>query len=650
MFKKSTRQSQQLAVLIPTLLLWTRILGQPATDNDCKTVVAVADLAKKAIRSAGYPSGYEPNKECTWVLSAGRMFYEKKTIKVQFIVDIENSTDCSGESVTVHPFTSPNNTKLAVLCGNTEREYEFFIESLLVVFKSGSSPSQGRKGFKMVFQMIDETSCHERLDSHNYNTRAIHSPRYPDPYPSFQRCTYLIRTRTANHNTELKVILSELSADCRDEYVLVYDGNSEQGPLLGKWCGSERPKFRSLVQELYVVFVSKDNSSGRKGFRADYRDAMCGGTASARRSFQNDIVFPGYSSPFNHYITCKWYITPTSGFTSVLVAFRNLQVDCARSRITVYDGLSDRDRTWIICGKEDYTYLISGPGMLVEFNSQGNTTEPISFKIKHRGDNNTACRLKGNDRDKAYLLTYSYEQILLSPGYPDLYPDRIRCVWQLKSDHYLDIVMINVETLNLYSQPVCGDSVRIYHGAVSDLTKTPDMVLCHTESNVFYSDGRYATIDFITDDFGIGKGFRIVYKSTPKKNVRSEGTGVSHTVSSSTPMIAAVCSVIGVIIFIVIVVTCCFVMRKRRSDRMPQPPVVQTTLHPPPQTREQATPFLQTTTTTTDNTTNTSAPPPSYQDLNYLPVTEPSAPPMLPPSYEDAVTKGMIEKDSETRF
>ncbi|XP_067684928.1 cubilin-like [Haliotis asinina] len=645
MFKMSRCRPQQIAVLVTTVLsLWPLILGQPGTENECNTIIK-PDLARQSVRSEGYPSGYELNKECRWEFHALKWFNQNKTLSVRFVVDIENSTDCTNESVSVYAFTSSSNTRLAVLCGKTSRYYKFFIKSLLVVFKTGSSPTQGRRGLRMIHQMINDKSCREWFYSDKGRTGVLTSPSFPNPYPSFQRCTYHIQSRTPNHNAELKVILSELNSDCQKEYVLVYDGKSEKGPLLGKWCGSDRPTYRSLRQELYIVFVSQDNIGGRRGFRAAFKDLFCGGAASAGHYYGNDIVFPGQETAFHRYITCHWYIRPSSGFTSLMVEFRNLQVDCDRSRISVYDGPSATHytRKWSICGKMDHTYLISGSGVFVDFSSQGNTKEPVSFKIKYRGSRVKGCRLKGKDGDKAYLVAYSYEQMLMSPGYPDLYPDRIHCMWQVKSDHYVDIVRISVERMNLHTQPVCDDNLSLYHGPVSDISKTPAMVLCGTTTNVFYSAGRYATIVFSTNDVGIGNGFMISYKSVPKKSTE---TGTAALVSSSASTIVIVCCVIFIIIAIVVMITC-FVWRKRRNR---QPLVTQTSPDPNPQASCQATPFLPPNTTnatnTTSDTTNTSAPPPEYQDVNFLPVTEPSAPEMPPPSYEDAVSKGMIHTET----
>ncbi|XP_046547632.1 neuropilin-2-like isoform X3 [Haliotis rubra] len=177
-------------VVAVALCLCARILGQ-STDSGCTTKVTVSDSVRHTITSEGYPSEYQQNQECRWQLDATQMYSQNKTIKLRFMVDIEDSDDCEIESVTVFAFTSTRNTKLAVLCGSMRRKkYEFFIQSLLVVFKTGSRVARGKKGFTMVYQMIEETSCSKELFLPGTTKRYVQSPLYPLPYPSFQRCTY----------------------------------------------------------------------------------------------------------------------------------------------------------------------------------------------------------------------------------------------------------------------------------------------------------------------------------------------------------------------------------------------------------------------------------------------------------------------------
>ncbi|XP_046561040.1 CUB and zona pellucida-like domain-containing protein 1 [Haliotis rubra] len=308
---------------------------------------------------------------------------------------------------------------------------------------------------------------------------------------------------------------------------------------------------------------------------------------------------------------------------------------------------TDYTRTWNICGKRDYTYLLlTRSTTLITFSSQGNPAEPASFRIEYTTSDFKACQ-----RDD--LVADSFEGEIISPGYPYLYPDRTQCVWQVMANQSSDLVMINIQELDLHSKPACGDSVAIYDGPASDFIKTPDMLLCDNMTDVFNSTGRYATIKFSTNDGGIGKGFKIRYKSVPKK-----GTGDT--------VLWSVSSLAGVIIIIVILVTR-VVLKRRRSDRTNQTPSTETSDDPHPHTSDQAAPFSPSDTTNTTNTsssinttnsststnntnsttgTYTNEPPPAYEDVYNLPVTDPKAPSMLPPSYKDAVSRGMILNNS----
>ncbi|XP_067683705.1 deleted in malignant brain tumors 1 protein-like [Haliotis asinina] len=633
-----------LEVVMAAICLCARILGQ-STENGCYTKIAVTDSARHTITSEGFPSEYQQDQECHWELVATEMFNQNKTIKLRFSINIEDSADCERESVTVYAFTSTRNTKLAVLCGYVRsRKYEFFIQALLVVFKTGSTRSRSSRGFKMVYQMIEETSCSRSLVSAGKMKRSFHSPLHPQPYPSFQRCTYRIRTITPHHNMRLDVLKSDLSLSCQYAYVLVYDGDTEQGPLLGKWCGSEQPTFHSLSPRLYVVFVSQENNNGLKGFTASYKDDRCGNSLHTDYFQTGEIVVrkgEGNLSP-----TCQWSFTAPSHVSSFLVTFTDVHIRCPSSSISVYDGSSDTDykQTWDICDNHNHMYLIPGTKMFIRFD---NRTRPFgnsnsSFKIHYRGYRNTACSLKGNNVLVQSVKVSHETNLLTSPGYPEMYPERIQCVWQLQAGSEGDVIKLEVVDLNLYHKPLCYDSVNLYNGHVSDLITIPDMVWCGVEKKVFYSEGENMTIMFLTDEDGIGTGFKIKYQATRLQSTTTD------PVETSSNLNVSVTAIVGFIAGIIIIIIIIAVVIKVVSSWRTQSAAVQTSSGPHPQTRDQAAPFLPA--SSPHRNTDPSAPPPAYQDVNFLPVTDSTEPSMLPPSYEDAISKGMIEKDSETRF
>jgi len=61
-----------------------------------------------------------------------------------------------------------------------------------------------------------------------------------------------------------------LSGSTCYDAVTVYDGANNQSPVIGSYCGTERPRdILSSTNHLFIVFQS-DSSDNAAGFRAHY--------------------------------------------------------------------------------------------------------------------------------------------------------------------------------------------------------------------------------------------------------------------------------------------------------------------------------------------------------------------------------------------
>ena len=68
----------------------------------------------------------------------------------------------------------------------------------------------------------------------------------------------------------------EEHGECDHDYVIVYDGNDEFAPEVGRYCGTTVPSaITSQGSALFVQFVS-DYSRLGTGFRATYSKSMSG--------------------------------------------------------------------------------------------------------------------------------------------------------------------------------------------------------------------------------------------------------------------------------------------------------------------------------------------------------------------------------------
>ncbi|XP_046357269.2 uncharacterized protein LOC124135765 isoform X1 [Haliotis rufescens] len=254
------------------------------------------------------------------------------------------------------------------------------------------------------------------------------------------------------------------------------------------------------------------------------------------------------------------------------------------------------------------------------------------------------------------LMANDEPQTLTSPGYPNSYPPGMKCMWEVQALHFsakIRITVLNMDLLRTVPR-TCLHNVSLFDGSYRAVSrKSPDVFLCAQDKTVFFSNGREATIVFVTNELGSGRGFLLEYNQIATLEEKSDPV----------PIFVGVFGFLAVIMFVV----CCYVFDRRRADRrsqrMPQPRALRSH-YPRPPTRDLASPFLRNNSTTetndtsgnarsTSNSRNTNNLPPTYQEVYVGPSPDTdrrsSAPPMaLPPSYEDAVSKGMILGDRET--
>ena len=101
---------------------------------------------------------------------------------------------------------------------------------------------------------------------------SIQTPRYPLDYPVDKVCSWIIRLQPGE-----KVVLSfetfslEDHLFCQYDYVIIRDGSSSKSPMVGKFCGEDRPAtITSTSNHLWIDFRS-DSSTTAQGFKAAWK-------------------------------------------------------------------------------------------------------------------------------------------------------------------------------------------------------------------------------------------------------------------------------------------------------------------------------------------------------------------------------------------
>ena len=122
------------------------------------------------------------------------------------------------------------------------------------------------------------------------------SPSYPSSYPNYENCIYTISQLDGKFiNLTVEEFEIEEHSDCDWDFLEIRDGDSENSPIIGKFCGSNIPstlhttqnniwiRFEALISnvknmsfdKLTIFRFSSDSLSNGPGFKVHYESLSC---------------------------------------------------------------------------------------------------------------------------------------------------------------------------------------------------------------------------------------------------------------------------------------------------------------------------------------------------------------------------------------
>ncbi|KAJ6666688.1 hypothetical protein lerEdw1_020412 [Lerista edwardsae] len=385
-----------------------------------------------SFHSPGYPASYPHNKECHWYIHTSPGSSVQLTI-VEF--DIEYHSSCNYDVLEVYggfDFSSP---RLAQLCVSRPPQNPLQVSStgnaMAVRFKTDRAVSG--KGFKAIWQEISG-GCGGVFQAPNGE---IHSPNYPHPYDSNTDCSWVLQV-DAGHRVLLNFtdLEMEFHQMCNYDYVAVFDGPNDAAPLLGKFCGGQRPSPVTSRQNTIFVRFRSDSSIHHRGFSARFTEgkflvlassSTCGSVLEAD-SAGAAISSPLYPSKYPNNQNCSWIIRAQEPFNHVTLSFTDFVIENSRRNCSA-DYVEIRE------GENDDAPLqgrYCGTTMPNPVTSFGNALS-INFV------SNNAVTAKGFHATFAASTsacggTFHMERgAFSSPGFPEPYPLNIECVWNIPS-------------------------------------------------------------------------------------------------------------------------------------------------------------------------------------------------------------------------
>ncbi|XP_059213752.1 bone morphogenetic protein 1-like isoform X2 [Centropristis striata] len=391
--------------------------------------------------SPGFPNGYTAYAHCVWRISVT----PGEKIVLNFTgMDLFRSHLCWYDHVEVRDGFWRKAPLKGRFCGDTLPEPIISTESRLWIEFRSSSSWVG-KGFSAVYEAI--CGGEVKRDSGH-----IQSPNYPDDYQSNKVCVWKLTVEESfNVGLSFQSFEIERHDSCAYDYVEVRDGSSDSSPLLGRFCGYDKPDdIKSTSNQLWLKFVS-DGSVNKAGFSANFFKEMdecsrpdnghceqrCLNTlgsyrcacdpgyelAADRRSCETacggfitklngSLTTPGWPKEYPPNKNCVWQLVAPIQYRITLVfdVFETEGNDvCKYDYVEVRSGLSsDSELHGKFCGAEKPEVITSlQNNMRIEFKSD-NTVAKRGFKAHFFSDIDECSKENGGCQHECVNTFGSY--------------------------------------------------------------------------------------------------------------------------------------------------------------------------------------------------------------------------------------------------
>ncbi|XP_062913270.1 bone morphogenetic protein 1-like [Mobula hypostoma] len=391
--------------------------------------------------SPGFPNGYSSFTHCVWRISVTP---GEKIILNFTAMDTFRSRLCWYDYVEVRDGYWRKAPLRGRFCGDKIPPSLISTDSRLWIEFRSSSTWVG-KGFSAVYEAICGGDISKDLGQ-------IQSPNYPDDYRPSKVCIWRIRVSDTFHvGLAFQSFEIERHDSCAYDYLEVRDGSTEDSPLIGRYCGYDKPDdIKSSSNKLWMKFVS-DGSINKAGFSANFFkevdecsrpdnggceqrcvntlgsykcacdpgyelandkrscEAACGGFLT---KLNGSITSPGWPKEYPPNKNCVWQVVaPTQYRISLQFEFFEIEGNdvCKYDYVEVRSGLSaDSKLHGKFCGAEKPEVITSQyNNMRIEFKSD-NTVSKKGFKAHFFSDKDECSKDNGGCQHECVNTFGSY--------------------------------------------------------------------------------------------------------------------------------------------------------------------------------------------------------------------------------------------------
>ncbi|NXL62584.1 CDCP2 protein, partial [Chordeiles acutipennis] len=238
------------------------------------------------ITSPRYPESYPNDVECRWSIGGAGAGSPLTLVFADF--QVEGGQGCGFDYVALFDGPTTASPRLGCYCGSARPPRTVSsAPHLFVLFKSDFNI--GGRGFKAHFYSAGE--CQEVFTTIKGN---LSSPRYPNFYPNNLNCQWSIqlpmgyRVKVFFLDMELEG-RSSLTSGCDYDHLSAFDGGTENGSLLGRWCGRETPAPITSHSNQLLLVLHTDRNTAKRGFSIAYVGVVPMNVSCTRTDFHIQI-------------------------------------------------------------------------------------------------------------------------------------------------------------------------------------------------------------------------------------------------------------------------------------------------------------------------------------------------------------------------
>ncbi|CAK8682879.1 unnamed protein product [Clavelina lepadiformis] len=481
----------------------------------------VGDLG--AVYSPNYPLQYPPNTVCDWVIVSTIGTNISLAFESQF--DIRNSDNkcgdggdylqlLNGRDADSPPLNLNHGDGSGRYCGSSPPlNLQTSSNGLFVRFRTDANTNA--VGFRFTYTSLAGSCGAELRLTDQVTSATLTSPNYPSNYPEGIDCYWIIVV-PATESVQLDFLdfNVEYHTNCDYDYVLVMDGRTGDGELLGKFCGSSQPPTtKSLGNEMLVRLRSDPFTTG-SGFRATYSIAACGGTLVG---VAGNMMSPNYPSNYPTNTKCQWVIRgPAYHFVSF--TFDALDLPALDDSAVCGDGSGDyiEIRTYnftgplisTVCGNtipSNAIDTVTNEAYVTFISDSADTATGFSMNFAASED---ACGADLNDNGG----------IIQTPNYPNAYDHARVCTWniQVPENRRVTLTFNTFDVEDPYEEDgVCyWDHVELFNGINPNSPSIRGRICGSVIPDPFDSSGNTMRVVFTTDASVSNGGFLATYSAT----------------------------------------------------------------------------------------------------------------------------------------